>query len=286
MNGEKLSWEFCQNNSDEILASGLERLRSVKKYDSSIRLPSTAGNYVISNDNTPLYTGEAGDLASRLKQQFSKNTSTFYKNYAQKQSHLEIKQNLQIEDFDVKFIETKIGRKELEEFGIVNLPTPLNKLQRGKRDIYDSPMQSDNWDKVQSEYSEIIKDGGKTVLTFKPVNWVDAKPFPESGLYVISNDSDEIIYIGESSNVGDRYSTHSKNTYFSAFRRNLGTKLLGFRLKEKNGMKRYFEPDENGQVDDYIRNCKIILQIVSFGRFELEEYLIRTIQPILNKKSK
>lgn len=282
----KLSWGFCQSNSDEILASGLKQLKSVAKCDPSIRPPSVAGNYVISNNDTPLYIGEAGNLASRLKQQFRKTTSTFYKNYAKKQNQLDIAKNLQIEDFDAQYIKTEIGRKELEEFCIVNFPTPLNKLQRGKRDIYKSTVQVEIWDEVQKEYFEILEAGRKRVLTMKPVYWMEAIPFAKPGLYIVTSDKCEIIYIGETSNVGDRYRTHGKDTYFSAFRRNLGTKLLGFRLKVKNGKKRFFDLSENGKIDDYIRNCKITLHVVSFGRLELEEHLIRTIQPILNKKSK
>ena len=154
----KLSWGFCQSNSDEILASGLKQLKSVAKCDPSIRPPSVAGNYVISNNDTPLYIGEAGNLASRLKQQFRKTTSTFYKNYAKKQNQLDIAKNLQIEDFDAQYIKTEIGRKELEEFCIVNFPTPLNKLQRGKRDIYKSTV---NRVKIKMTLSSVSVEGTK-----------------------------------------------------------------------------------------------------------------------------
>lgn len=286
MSDVRIGWDFCQKNSDDILAGGLEQLRLAKEYDASRQPPSTAGNYVVSFNNTPLYIGEAGNLGKRLKQQLRANTSTFFKNYVRKQGQLDIEPGLKVEDFEVQYIMTRIGRKELEEFGIVNLPTPLNKFQLGKRDIYRNSFDSDFWGDVQHEFSAILESGGEAVLTTKLRNWLEATPFTRAGVYVISDNNNEIIYIGESSNVGKRYETHGKDTYFSAFRRNLGTKLLGFQLKERNGKKRYFDPNEDSQVDDYIRNCKVILQIVSFGRYELEEYLIRTVQPILNKKSK
>ncbi|MEA2030671.1 MAG: GIY-YIG nuclease family protein [candidate division Zixibacteria bacterium] len=286
MSDAKISWDFCQKNSDDILNSGLEQLRLAKKYDSSHHSLSATGNYVILFNDTPLYIGEAKDLKSRLKQQFYANTSTFFKSYVKKQSQLDIEKNLQVDNFEVKYVTTRVGRKELEEFGIVNFPTPLNKFQLGKRNNYRGLLKSDLWGKVQDEYFGIIESGGKAVIAAKPCNWLEATPLAKAGVYIVFNHKNEIIYIGESSNIGDRYKTHGKDTYFSAFRRNLGTNLLGFRLKERKGKKRYFEPNEDSQVDNYIRNCKIILKMINFGRFELEEYLIRNIQPVLNKKSK
>ncbi|MFQ5500125.1 MAG: GIY-YIG nuclease family protein [Candidatus Zixiibacteriota bacterium] len=286
MDGSRFSWDYCQRNSDDILAGGLEQLKSADKYGGSLGVPATAGNYVVSIGNTPMYTGEARDLASRLKQQFRPRTSSFYKNYVKKQSQLGIEQDLKIDDFAVRFIETEIGRKELEEFIIVNLATPLNKFQLAKRDIFAIPLKNGLWYEVQSKYSEIIKDGGNTVLSTKPVKWLEATPFAKPGLYIISDDNNEIVYIGESSNVHDRHGTHSKDTYFSALRRNLGTKLLGFQLQERRGKKRYFDPNEDSQIDDYLKNCTITLQMINFGRLELEEHLIKSIQPILNKKAK
>ena len=181
----RCSWDCCQRNSDDILAHGLEQLRSARKYDDNHRLPSTAGNYVVSFDNIPLYIGEARNLTNRLKQQSHASTSTFYKNYIKKQNQLNIEQNLQIGDFDIQFIKAEIGRKELEEFGIVNLPTPLNNFQLGKRNLYENPLKDDTWDEVQSQYPEIIEEGGKIILATKPSNWLEATPFANSGLYVI-----------------------------------------------------------------------------------------------------
>ncbi|MCK4632333.1 MAG: GIY-YIG nuclease family protein [candidate division Zixibacteria bacterium] len=282
----EINWDYCQRNSDEILLGGLERLRAARPHDSSRGLPSGSGNYVIWSDSTPLYIGEARDLSKRLRQQFRTNTSTFYKNYKKDYTHLGAEHLLPINEFTVTHIRTRIGRKEIEEFGIVNLPAPLNKFQLGKREISTKCSNSNIWSEVQNQYTAIIEDGSRTILSSESICWTKATPVAGPGLYIIFNPNDEIIYVGESSNVAKRHKTHSTNTYFSALRRNLGTRLKGFHLQERKGKKRYFEPQEDARIDEFLLRCRIISQQVSFGRFELEEYLIRTIQPILNKKSK
>ncbi|MGY8808652.1 MAG: GIY-YIG nuclease family protein, partial [Fidelibacterota bacterium] len=95
---------------------------------------------------------------------------------------------------------------------------------------------------------------------------------------------DGLIYIGESSNIYQRYKTHSGTTYFSALRRHIGTDILNFFLKSKNGRKRYFTDSEDSMVDIYLKKCKISYMKINFGRFELEEYLIRKYHPLLNRK--
>lgn len=56
-----------------------------------------------------------------------------------------------------------------------------------------------------------------------------------AGLYIVKDKSDKLIYIGESSNIGDRIKTHCGRTYFSALRRYIWTNVLGFEYKKQKG---------------------------------------------------
>ena len=84
--------------------------------------------------------------------------------------------------------------------------------------------------------------------------------------------------------IKERYNSHSGVTYFSALRRHIGTDVLEFELQARNGKKRYFAESEDKEINIYLHNCKIKAMKVNFGRFELEEYLIRKYRPLLNRK--
>ncbi|MDR2204968.1 MAG: GIY-YIG nuclease family protein [Flavobacteriaceae bacterium] len=238
------------------------------------------GNYLISLDEIPYYIGEAKELKNRLKQQFKLNTSTFYKNY---KKLLPIKL-LPIDKFKIQFMLTNIGRKEVEEFGIVNLPTKLNRFQLGKRNKYNIADQDGLWNEVQKNAENLLKEGENEILMsdFRP--WFDTKVVGLAGLYLVKDKLGKLIYIGESSDIADRIKTHSGQTYFSALRRHIGTDILGFHLQEKSGKKRYFNEKEDQAVTDFLKTCKSTIFPVSFGRYELEEYLIKKYKPLLNRK--
>lgn len=105
-----------------------------------------------------------------------------------------------------------------------------------------------------------------------------------AGLYIVKDKSDKIIYIGESSNIGERIKTHSGRTYFSALRRHIGTDILGFELQEIKEKKRYFSEIEDRKVTEFLKTCKVTLFPVTLGRYEFEEYLIKKYRPLLNRK--
>jgi predicted GIY-YIG superfamily endonuclease len=253
------------------------------------------GNYLISHEGLPLYIGESLDIKKRLKEQFG-SSSTFYKNYLQKKSTIDIPINLELLDFQMKFIETKIGRKEVEEFGIVNLETSLNKFQLGKKDkvILDVPPRI--WEVMQNQASAIISDGTKLISDETATTWYEAKLPSLAGLYHITHSTDGLIYIGESTNIYARWKTHGTDTRFSALRRHIGTDLLHFQLKTKSELglvinakkdkRMYLNDQEDLLVNKYLTNCTIKFLPIRYGRMELEEHLIRSLQPMLNRKSK
>jgi predicted GIY-YIG superfamily endonuclease len=280
----KFTWDIIQKQSDEILSCGLNKLKNQPFCDISTINEKGAGNYLISLDKVPFYIGEGKELIKRLKQQFKPTTSTFYKNFEKLATTNKVIKPTSIDNFKIQYISTNIGRKEVEEFGIVNLPTKLNRFQLDKRKKFAIADQKGLWNAVQENFAELLEEGEIKILksTFTP--WFDTKAFSLAGLYLVKDESDKLIYIGESSKIGERIKTHSRRTYFSALRRHIGTEILGFNLQEIKGKKRYFSETEDGKVTEFLKTCKVKLFPVAFGRYELEEYLIKKHRPLLNRK--
>lgn len=276
-----IDWRFCQANSDQILAEGIFALRSSTP---EIPLQSQCtgpGNYLVALDGNPLYVGEGKSLSARLKQQFRLNTSTFYKNYLKSNPN----SRTEITEFQAQLMESRIGRKEIEEFGIVNIPTELNRFQLDKRKFVVPASDSSLWSAVQSAYREILKQGEDEFLSQQSCSMFEAEPVHGSGIYAVwAADGQHVTYIGESSDVCKRHGTHCRRTYFSALRRNVGTTVLGFKLQSIKGKDRYFSEAEDCLVTSYLRSCKYSFMPVTFGRLEIEEHLIRNNRPRLNRK--
>ena len=280
----KITWDNIQKQSDEILSDGLFRLKSQLYSDISTVTNKESGNYLISLDKTPFYIGEGKELSKRLKQQSKTTTSTFFKNFLKLTKTNQLIRPTTIDKFKVQFMETKIGRKEVEEFGIVNIPTKLNSFQLDKRRKFIIAEHKGLWNSVQLNYKELLLEGESKIFktTFTP--WFATQIYSKAGLYLVKDKTDKLIYIGESSDVGERISTHSGRTYFSALRRHIGTEILGFKLQERNGKERYFSDIEDQKVTDFLKSCKAIIFPVAFGRYELEEFLIQKHRPLLNRK--
>jgi predicted GIY-YIG superfamily endonuclease len=282
---ENLNWDEIQIQSDALLSCGLNKLKSQPSFKIINVNEESMGNYLISHNKIPYYIGEAKELKKRLKQQFNLKISTFYKNYKKITTSNQATELLTIDLFEIQFIPTCIGRKEIEEFGIINLPTKLNRFQLGKRDKCIIINQSEFWDAVQQNASKLLKEGESKILKLNYTPWFDMKIISLPGLYLVKDKLNQLIYIGESSNIAERIETHSGQTYFSALRRHIGTDILGFYLQEKNGKKRYFSEIEDKKVTEFLRTCKVAIFPVSFGRYELEEYLIKKHQPLLNREN-
>ncbi|HUM52884.1 MAG TPA: GIY-YIG nuclease family protein [Chitinophagales bacterium] len=280
----KFSWDIIQKQSDEILSCGLNKLKTQPFCDTSTVNENGFGNYLISLEKVPFYVGEGKELIKRLKQQFKPTTSTFYKNFEKLNSANQLAKPTTIDKFKIQFISTNIGRKEVEEFGIVNLPTKLNGFQLDKRKQFAIADQKGLWNAVQENFAKILEEGEIKILKSTFTSWFDAKIIRLAGLYLVKDKSDKLIYIGESSDIGERIKTHSGRTYFSALRRHIGTDILGFELQEIKGKKRYFSEAEDRKVTEFLKTCKVTLFPVAFGRYELEEYLIKKHRPLLNRK--
>ena len=285
-----IDWDYLQQNSNDILAEGLSLLLEGHSCEFGGRHPKEPGNYVISYSEIPLYIGEATDLEKRLKQHYK--GSTFYRNYCKNSVKLNLPSNLSMDDFRCRFMPTKIGRKELEEFGIVNLPAPLNEFHKDKRDRFTPVTSSQSWEIVQENALKLLEQGERIILFQRPFIWNEIKPLAVPGIYIIFNEQEELIYIGESTDLKERYDTHSRRTHFSAFRRHVATKILSLNLKTKaelgyksaDNKRRHVTSSEDEEINRYISKCSIITMPVYFGRLELEERLIKRYQPLLNRK--
>jgi len=279
-----MDWKHLQNNADDILASGSRKLTKSGTSGLDNLFPRHTGNYLISRENVS-YVGEAKDLNNRLKQHSKERSSTFFKNY-QKLTATDrtISKSLNISDFEVQTISTNLGRKEMEEFCIVNIPTNLNRFQKGKRDKFSRTVNLNLWDDIQSNSEAFIALGQKQLDDTKSTKWFEATAPHEPGIYWVENPNHGLVYIGESSNVYDRWNTHSKQTYFSALRRHIGENILGFSLKTIKGKKKYFSDSEDNNVTNFLTKSTIKILPVQFGRYELEEFLIKSHVPLLNRK--
>jgi len=278
---ENITWEYCQNNSDLILACGIDILLKSNEITELNQLYNNPGNYLISHNKKYYYIGEAKELRKRIKQQFTNKTSTFYKNYLKSLKYFEL-DKIPILEFNLNVISTQIGRKEIEEFAIVNLGTKLNKFQRGKRELVKVEIKQNIWHKIQ-ENAENLLEQGENILFNQPfLSWFDSKPTREPGIYIVKDNKESLIYIGESSNVFDRYTTHCGTTYFSALRRHIGTEILDFNFIDSK--KRKFKASDDNKINEYLRVCKYSSMPIHFGRFELESFLIKKHQPLLNRK--
>jgi len=144
---------------------------------------------------------------------------------------------------------SRFGRKEIEDFGISNLLTALNKFQLGKRVRIERATQCVKWNEVQSRAEDLIKTAAETCMDHTRTELDDAIKIAQPGIYIVQHSDDGIIYVGESSNVGTRLKTHGSATYFSAFRRNLATTTFGYELETREGRKRYLPEPAEAEVN-------------------------------------
>jgi predicted GIY-YIG superfamily endonuclease len=277
-----LMFGLSETLANDLLNEGLFALQEQCQVNPRSVKSKDAGNYLISLDQRHLYIGEAKSLSSRLVQQFTPITSTFYKTFQNSEEY----SYRPITEFSVQVAPTRFGRKELEDFGISNLNTRLNKFQLGKRTSIGRAARSNRWHEVQTQADEFVRRGADDCMM---ANWIDieeAIKIAKPGIYIVRHKDEGIIYVGESSDVGVRLKTHSSATYFSAFRRNLATTRLGHELETRKGKKRYLAEVAEGAVNAYMRNCKFAAVPLFIGRYEIEENLIAALNPVLNRKSR
>lgn len=100
------------------------------------------------------------------------------------------------------------------------------------------------------------------LLNSPKLAWQDMSRLPKAnGVYIIYL-AEQILYIGESKNIWDRFWKHHRTGNASSFRSNM----------------------YKANVDSAIlKNCTIQYVQLLYGRKELEEYLIEKYKPVFNK---
>lgn len=281
MTESPLDWGTVKAYADAFLAQGIFALRSQPVAEPASVRSGDPGNYLISLDGRPVYIGEGHDLGVRLRQQFNARTTTFYKNYL-KSSPAD---PAPITAFTLQYMTTLLGRKEIEDFGIANIPTPLNRFQLGKRAVREPAASCEAWSRIQAASNDLLAQGEAQFWAVAPSPMLQAEVPSQPGLYALwAGTPPRVVYIGESSDLRARHKTHCTQTYFSALRRNVGMALLGFELHEKRGKCRYFTDEEDRRLNEFLGCCGYQYMEVTLGRLELEERLIAHETPVANRK--
>src|SRR5690606_33951117 len=114
-----------------------------------------------------------------------------------------------IDKFKIQHISTNIGRKEVEEFGIMNLPTRLNAFQLIKRNICAIADQKGLWNEMQQYAVELLKEAESIIINSNSSTWKYVHLIRSESINYVKNQLNMLIYIGESSDVGERITTHN-----------------------------------------------------------------------------
>ena len=95
-----ISWKNIQIESAGILDQGLKTLYSLNSLSELSNIPDIAGNYMIFENNKPIYIGQSQHVPNRMRQ------------------HLSSKK---FKDREISFtlLPVNLGRKEIEEYGIL-----------------------------------------------------------------------------------------------------------------------------------------------------------------------
>ena len=281
--------EIVKKEISGILNGGLELL---KKSNEAQITGEKAGNYIISVSDVS-YTGQSIDVNARLKDHLMKRT-TVYTKFKNK-----LGKDPEAIGFETRQLAVSIGRKELEEFTIVNLPTELNISKKKAYEKFSGAPDVAMWQNIQKSKEKLLEKMKQEIDSIPFIPWHKAANTIEDfkdigGIYIIKNHKGRILYVGESSKLHERYERHSNTTRFSIFRRYVATKELNLELKtrkdlgikirtginkgkDSNDKKAWYLSDcDNKKVDEYTADCQIKLIAVPFGRFELEEYLIKS----------
>lgn len=272
-----MNWQDLQTNAAQVLHGGLNHLISQEAKQQLHTLPKTTGNYLLLNGNQPLYIGQALNLHQRLT---THTRSSRFKDYK--------------ESLAFRHIETAIGRKEIEEFGMFKLQTPLNKSHRNRLFQVGSlhpQVAYDLWQDSQKQQVQLLEQAISAIDNHPDFGTTNSSTL-QPGVYLVSYQG-QLIYIGESISLTKRILAHHTTTRFSVFRRSLAQAHFGFQLKtkaelgittSKDKKRSFLALDEERVINDFIAECQFTQFPVNIGRFELEEALIRHYQPTLNKK--
>ena len=266
-------WDIVQLNSDKLLAEGLHRLMISESRPGEEDLPDDAGNYVFLDGENALFAGEAGNLQRRISAQLDEGKSRFYKRYLQS-SPDEVRP---LSEMTLRYIPVVIGRKELEEYVIVNLGSGLNREPSANYWLSVRAGVHDFWDRIQKKAADLLNDGSSACLEAEPVRWRNRSVLSTAGVFIIRNRNDEIIRICEAANLAADLKVAESDSHTSDLRYAIGTDQLGFQAVLSSEGRRGFQPNEEEDISRYLHRCTIAQSTVGFGRLEIANALSRQI---------
>ena len=238
-------------------------------------------------DDELLYVGQAADVQKRLGTHLSLGKKGLPRRFAEKGGldgtidAQAIARHLRSEP-RVRLLETRFGRKELEEFLMVTPGARLNLAHRKryqKHKIADLPSPK-AWIGCQRTAVGILSISRQHCEDLTRSEWENAQPPSAAGIYLVWRHG-ELVYLGQSHNLKERYDTHSTRTRFSALRRSIGTVRLSHTFVP--GKKWHFIETADEDVNQFLRSCKYACLPIALGRLEIEELLISKMTPQLNK---
>lgn len=145
-----------------------------------------------------------------------------------------------------------------------------------------------NWEEIQKDAENLVIEGYQILTESQLFDWASISKLPkEAGVSAIYKGK-ELLYVGESENLYNRFVKHHDNPNSkSVFRRNLAEVKLGipFKKNEKGKKISTMPQDEiDKKTNEYIKQCCVRYLVVDLGRSELKEYIIKRYSPVLNKK--
>lgn len=144
------------------------------------------------------------------------------------------------------------------------------------------------WTEIQNDAENIIKEGYEALTESNAYGWSRLDVLPkEAGVSAIYRGK-ELLYVGESENIYNRFVKHHDNpSSKSVFRRNLAEVKLGIPFKKnEKGKKISTVPQHeiDAKIAEFVSGCCIRYLVIELGRSELKEYIIKRYSPVLNKK--
>ena len=263
----QVDWQWCQRHAIQTLVSGSQCLLHRPLRDLS-ELESVPGIYLAHDaSDRCIYVGQSSNIKRRVHSHIKSNS--------------EISRHLR----SVRELKVTFGRLELEQLLISSLQPRLNSGRRKKiaRLMPANTMQSKTlWGNSQESHLLLIEQGVSQALDISGESWFNTALPTTPGVYILRDPDGNVLYIGETHDIAERFGSHRNDTYFSALRRNAGRVALG--LKFAPGSRRHFSPKDDQRVTAYLARCNLAIIPVSIGRGELESGLIRHLNPLLNRR--
>ncbi|MAK60515.1 MAG: hypothetical protein CMK09_06025 [Ponticaulis sp.] len=271
-------WSLVQQNSEAVLSEGARAFLKQDTIRKPSSVPDSAGVFAFIANADTFYVGETDNLRKTLLSQTNPKHSKFYKAYRAGAAE----PVYALSDFSIRVLPVSFGRVELMEALRHHIPAVFATSASGARTVVQLPGPVELWDRLQGIAFELLANGGRECLTTDPQSFGRAPSAGGPGILTVSSPDGEVIHIGASEDIGKTYLDHLRSTYRSELRRNLGKRVLGYRLRTRNGEARYFSENDDRNVSDYVRRCQVAFTTIRVGREEIRDDLIRRMRPILN----